>query len=172
MAGSEPLMVCTDGSQIGHPRNERGYAVVLPDGRAHFGPVGSEFGRCDTELYAIGVALSVTDGDVHIVTDCQTAHHLAKGTRPPVTHEHAVIAAIEHLSAGRAVTYEIRLRDTGPPQHAVAHYLAFRGRLGEVGEGVLLPEASDVLNHPEPYQRAASLVRRALFPAAPEPSQA
>lgn len=163
----DPLVVATDGSSLGAPVHERGYAVVLPDGRGHYGPVPNDrFGLCDTELYAIYHALTVTTGPLHVVTDCSHATFLADGTRPRAAHEHAVVDAIAALSRHRTVTYEIRLRDTGPPQHALAHYLAFRGRRGDTGRGVVVPEAVAILTAPDPYEHAATLVRRTLFPAA------
>ena len=156
-------VVATDGS---HTRIEAGFGYVIDEYRYGYGALVP---GTHTELVAVRRALAAIAGPVTIVLDAlEVYERLALGIAPRQHNAHrgAFLDTME-LVASRDVTFVLRGNDTGPPIHALAHYLAFLGRKGYVPDrGRPAPDAQAILTAPDPYAEAGLLVRRHLFPTA------
>jgi hypothetical protein len=157
-------LVATDGS---HTRRESGYAYVVDAHTYGYGPLSV---GVDTELVAVRRALREVPGPLLITLDhTPTYTYVALGQDPkPHNPYRDAYLSTRAMLAGRDVAFVLRDRDTGPPEHALAHYLAFLGRIGLVpAAGQTAPGADQVLRAEQPYEVAADLVRAHLFPNAP-----
>lgn len=159
-------VVATDGSHTGTGgrRFAAGFAYVIDAQRYDFAPLAPE---AHTELAAVRRALAAIDGPVTVILDSTEVYErLALGVppRPKNAHRDAFLITREQVRE-RDVQFVLRTGDTGPPEHALAHYLAFLARLGQARTpGKDAPAADHILPAADPYAAASSLVHATLFP--------
>lgn len=154
-------LVATDGSHTG---GQYGYAYAVDENVYGYGPLDP--GE-NTELVAVRRALQALSGPLLVVVDEDAVYEfLALGREPKRGARHG-----DEYRAARAevmrrdVRFLLRNGDTGPAEHALAHYLAFLGRRGGVPTvGQPAPGAGVILLAEAPYEAAAALVRDTLFP--------
>lgn len=166
-----PLVVATDGSSTGAspgiPR-QAGFAYFAHEAFFDYGPAHIE---ANPEHAAIRALLLDTPSDraLHIVTDCSEAIlRFVEGIAPKQTQRDAsewVDTMSQVRSRDVTFTQVIAAEGRTPPEHAMAHYLAFLGRLGRRPvPGQPAPGLDRILSSPDPNQTAHDMVVEHLFP--------
>ena len=189
----QPLHIAVDGSSNGlGPARRIGYAVVfLPDPLADTGPGqvtyqhGGHAGTSlDAELLAIEQALIEAPSDRHLFihTDCHEAlfriqgRQVRKSGKPSTNEAHLDrlkdLIASRYLDGSRVELRAVHQDTAEHPEHAVAHFLAFVGRIstdpGRVGDladpATVEQRVRQILAADSPNRVAHDLVRLHLFP--------
>lgn len=160
------VAVATDGSHLTHAA---GFAFYADDGTCNYGPANIDE---NAELTAIEAAITTFDPHVPLViqTDSNEAILRFRDLKAPRLRNANLeqIARIFESIAARPESVDfvqIKQSETVHAHHAVAHYLAFLGRVGECRvPGAPVPGLVRILAAVDPNSEAHLMVREHLFP--------